>query len=144
MSIDQHIGARVKSARKRLGISQAELARRVGIDQPSISRLEKGERQLSANQLARIAAALNTTVADLMPSTSGSDAVDGSHSPAVQAVLSNYDAPQGLRDLVTDKSLMSALAISDEEVRILSAIPVDGVSRDGYVQLLITLRAVRP
>jgi len=25
-----------------------------------------------------------------------------------------------------------------------SAIPIDGINKDGYVQLLITLRAVRP
>lgn len=39
---DAKMGARVKAARDAAGLSQEELARRVGIEQPSLSQIETG------------------------------------------------------------------------------------------------------
>ncbi|GAA3242405.1 helix-turn-helix transcriptional regulator [Actinocorallia longicatena] len=51
-------GEVIRARRRALGLSQASLARRVGLDQPSISRLEKGEFVPPVAVLDRVAAAL--------------------------------------------------------------------------------------
>jgi len=58
-------------------------------------------------------------------------------------ILADYDAPGGLRDLATDKPLADALRIKPTEWEALLSMKLFGeVSKDGYVQLLITMRAV--
>ena len=47
----------IKEVRKNACISQAELGRRVGMDQSGISRLERGERPLTVATLKALAAA---------------------------------------------------------------------------------------
>lgn len=55
------IGDRVKALRKARGISGAELARRVGVRQPSIHQIESGDtKSLRADTLMRLALALQT------------------------------------------------------------------------------------
>jgi transcriptional regulator with XRE-family HTH domain len=49
---------RVREARERCGITQAELASRIGSTQPAIARLEAGGSTPSLGTLRRIAAAL--------------------------------------------------------------------------------------
>jgi ribosome-binding protein aMBF1 (putative translation factor) len=54
------IGAQVILFRTRQGISQAELARRVGTSHTAISRLESGQHATNVETLRRIAEALGT------------------------------------------------------------------------------------
>ena len=66
------LGARVKSARRRLGISQSELARLCDMSAPSISNIETGDtKALRGKTLMRFAAVLKVTPEWL---TSGRDA----------------------------------------------------------------------
>lgn len=52
------LAERVREARERLGVTQAELATRIGNTQPAIARLEAGGNTPSFDTLRRIAAAL--------------------------------------------------------------------------------------
>jgi transcriptional regulator with XRE-family HTH domain len=52
------VGSAVRAARRRCGVSQAELARRAKTSQPSIARLEKGQVSPTVVSLDRIARAL--------------------------------------------------------------------------------------
>ena len=52
------LAARVRSAREKLGISQAELAARIGSTQPAVARLEAGGVSPSLDTLHRVADAL--------------------------------------------------------------------------------------
>ena len=52
------LAERVRQAREHLGITQADLASRIGSTQPAIARLEAGGSIPSFNTLRRIAAAL--------------------------------------------------------------------------------------
>ncbi|MBI1814479.1 MAG: helix-turn-helix transcriptional regulator [Deltaproteobacteria bacterium] len=52
------LAERVRQARERLGITQAELAARIGSTQPAVARLESGGSTPSLATLHRIAAAL--------------------------------------------------------------------------------------
>ncbi|MGI5898158.1 MAG: helix-turn-helix domain-containing protein [Candidatus Dojkabacteria bacterium] len=51
---------RLKEARKKMGISQYELATRSGIPRSAISEIESGKRNVSIAKLTKLADALNT------------------------------------------------------------------------------------
>jgi transcriptional regulator with XRE-family HTH domain len=63
-------GIRLANFRKAAGLSQYELASRVGVAQPVISRYEKGIRKLYDDMLADLAAALEVTPNDILGITS--------------------------------------------------------------------------
>jgi transcriptional regulator with XRE-family HTH domain len=54
----QGIGPLVAAARRRAGISQRELARRLGVSQPRVAHIEKGKGATSLAYLERIGEAL--------------------------------------------------------------------------------------
>lgn len=56
----------LKNARKKLDISQSELARRLNVVQGAIGNWENGTRTPSLKELVKIAEALNTTPAKLI------------------------------------------------------------------------------
>ena len=56
----------LKQIRKKYGISQAELARRLETTQGQVCRLEISTRQLTQNWLERLSKALNCTKAELL------------------------------------------------------------------------------
>ncbi len=56
------LGKKVKSLRKMRGISQNQLAKKVGVKQATLSRLEAGlAKQMKSEALARVATALGVT-----------------------------------------------------------------------------------
>ena len=62
------LAARVRQARERVGLTQAELAARIGSTQPAVARLEAGGSTPSLRTLRRIAAALGfELVVELRP-----------------------------------------------------------------------------
>ncbi len=58
----QELAARLLAARKAVGLTQEELASGVGLDRTSISKIEKGTRQVDSLELARIAEMLERPV----------------------------------------------------------------------------------
>lgn len=60
------IGENIKAARKAAGVTQAELAEKLGVYQKDISRWEKGEIQPSLNAFAEICRALDTSADTLL------------------------------------------------------------------------------
>jgi Zn-dependent peptidase ImmA (M78 family)/transcriptional regulator with XRE-family HTH domain len=56
------IGPRIALAREELGITQANLARQVGIDRTAVAKIEAGRRKVSAGELVRVAAALDRPI----------------------------------------------------------------------------------
>ena len=56
----------IKTIRQQAGLSQAELGKRVGLDQATISRMERGQREPTVSQLQRIAEACGYEL-DLKP-----------------------------------------------------------------------------
>lgn len=63
------LGGRVEAARRRRGLTQAALGKRLTPPQTraSISNIEKGTQRVLAHTLVQLAAALDTTIADLVP-----------------------------------------------------------------------------
>lgn len=61
------IGQRIKNARKQQGLTQEQLAQRLGLATGTIQQYELGKRQPRIEQLRRIADALNVEWTDLVP-----------------------------------------------------------------------------
>jgi Zn-dependent peptidase ImmA (M78 family)/DNA-binding XRE family transcriptional regulator len=56
------VGTRVATARERAGFTQRELGERIGLGRSAVTRVELGQRQLDALELARLAEALGRSV----------------------------------------------------------------------------------
>lgn len=70
----QAVGAQIQMLRKQHGISQEELAARVGIDAKSLSRIERGVHYPSLDTLEKIQIELNVEMKDFFDFT-GSESV---------------------------------------------------------------------
>jgi transcriptional regulator with XRE-family HTH domain len=58
-------GRRVRELRDRLGLSQEELAERAGLHRNYIGGIERGERNVAILNVVKLAAGLDTSVAEL-------------------------------------------------------------------------------
>lgn len=65
-SLDRTFGGVVKNKREELGMSQTDLARKLGCPQSNVSRLESGLRSPNLRELVGLAKALNTPLSDLL------------------------------------------------------------------------------
>lgn len=70
------IAANTTKLREQLGLSQAELARLVGVSAATISRWESGASGPSRNNLERLAAALQTTPSSVHGESIGARGID--------------------------------------------------------------------
>jgi len=69
------IGSRLRRLRKERGLTQAELARQIGIQQSDLSRMEKGEYRVSLDNLFKILGVFDLDLADFF----GADRVTADH-----------------------------------------------------------------
>lgn len=67
------VGAAIRAARKRRGLSASELARRSAVSQSFLSQVEAGQSDISVGRLIRVAQALQVELTDLLerPATVG-------------------------------------------------------------------------
>lgn len=61
-----HCDMQASNIRKARGLTQAELADRVGVEQPTISRFERGQDGITLKVIKDIAIALDVQVSDLL------------------------------------------------------------------------------
>jgi transcriptional regulator with XRE-family HTH domain len=64
--IYQQLGLRIRSVREAIGLSQDELAKRIGLSRPSMVNVEAGNQRLMLHSIESIAKALGTTVRHLL------------------------------------------------------------------------------
>ena len=62
------LGSAIRAARKECGLSQEALADASGVDRSHMGKIERGERNVSVLNVARVADALGVTIASLMAS----------------------------------------------------------------------------
>ena len=60
------IGNKIKELREKAGLSQTHIAQLLGIDQSTISKCEKGERQFQVDHLERLGNLFGLSLGDLM------------------------------------------------------------------------------
>jgi transcriptional regulator with XRE-family HTH domain len=70
------IGARIRQARERAGMSQKDLAFAVGKDQKAISEYENGSRKMYAVELATFAQVLHVSISFFLPVEFETDNLD--------------------------------------------------------------------
>ncbi|WP_160318409.1 helix-turn-helix domain-containing protein [Levilinea saccharolytica] len=61
-----NIGQKVKGLREKAGLSQAQIAQFLGVDQSMISKCEKGERQFQVDHLERLGSLFGLSLGVLM------------------------------------------------------------------------------
>jgi transcriptional regulator with XRE-family HTH domain len=62
----QEVGHRVAALRKKLGMTQAELAEKLGSSYQNVARIERGEQNLTIRTMVKLAAALGVRMLDLV------------------------------------------------------------------------------
>lgn len=60
------VGLNIKRIRTELGVTQVELAKRIGSTQSQIGKYERGEQDMGMNRLFQIAEALGISAVDLL------------------------------------------------------------------------------
>jgi len=118
--------ADLKAGRLRSGLTQAMAARRLGVSQPYLSQLERGDRRVTS-RLARRAVALfglPPTALPLPPPTRSRSPADPDHLARQVAGL-GYPGFQHLRGLKANPAtvLLDMLQQPDVEVRLTEALP---------------------
>jgi transcriptional regulator with XRE-family HTH domain len=86
--IYRDIGARIKSLRRALRMTQAEVAERVGIDASFYGQIERGANTPSLRTLFAVAEVLKVEPADLLPKTRASRGRDPLMAGALGSLLS--------------------------------------------------------
>ena len=62
----RYLGVKIERARKKLGMSQAELGQRVGVTQTAVCRWESGAKQPSLSNLLKLSKALDVPMDELL------------------------------------------------------------------------------
>lgn len=89
------VAEKIKARRKELGLTQLELADRMGCDKSTISRTEKGEFDLPLSRVAEFARALHTTPGhlqgwDVSPEEAGATAAKVLKNPETFQFIQDY------------------------------------------------------
>lgn len=129
-------GERLREARQRAGLTQTELADRVGASQSMIGALENNRRKASR--------ALEHTLAEVLGIAPDSLLDDTSPIPdSPEALIANPHTAEGLRELARDRVLAASLDIQPQDWRALRSLVLPApATKDGYVALLISIRMV--
>ena len=67
--IDQQIGHKIKAKRRKIGITQADLSKKLAISPTYLNLMENGKRKIDLDLLLKIANQLNVDVSDISKKT---------------------------------------------------------------------------
>lgn len=138
--------SRLKSARKRRGLTQTQLAEQVGVTQSVIGQYERGEKRPGVDILQKLATVLEVNLPWLLGEHI-EETVDEYNQAQEKrsrraAILADYNAPPGVRELASHQELYTSLNITEAEWHALhSLVPPGDLSMDGYLSVLFALRA---
>ena len=69
--LNERVGQLIRHHRKRLNLTQHQLAKRIGLSRPSIANIERGQQNILVHQLYDLASALHVSADALLPSVEG-------------------------------------------------------------------------
>jgi transcriptional regulator with XRE-family HTH domain len=69
--ITEEFGATVRERRKRLGLSQEDLASRAALHRTYVGMIERGEKNVTLRNIEKLSRALNCSMADLFGDVGG-------------------------------------------------------------------------
>ncbi len=133
---------RLKAARERAGLTQAEVAERLGVSKALPGHWERGVKTPSLAKIQAVAKLLNVSVSWLMDDQIGDERreYETQSADSLAGVLSDYMTAPGLRDLASNRDLVEALRITPGEWSALRSLKADGLTADGYVAVLMAIR----
>jgi len=99
------LGENLRAIRERRGLSQAELWRRSGVAQPSISEIETGLRGAQTRTLTKLADALGVPVAELFREETPPKVPPPPKAPLTDEPESDFDARFAATDVVSAEEL---------------------------------------
>ena len=113
-ALEMSIGTRMRARRRQLGLSQSELAERLGVSFQQVQKYERGANRVAASTLMAAAEALSTTVGWLV----GEDANAGAEDDELFVALSRPGAIEMLRafNAVPDARSRNALLTLAQEM----------------------------
>ena len=124
--LDLMVGAKIRIFRTHCGMSQGDLAGKIGVAFQQMQKYEKGINRVGASRLSRIASVLGISIGDLFESSEEKSA--GSKSPF--RLLAERDALRVLTAFArtTDPGVRRAIArlvesVADQQPRVKSSIP---------------------
>jgi transcriptional regulator with XRE-family HTH domain len=94
------IGARMRTRRRQLGLSQSDLAERLGVSFQQVQKYERGANRISASMLVKAARALDCPGGALLGDPGPEDPARSGHGDAMQAELNALLAVPGAVDLL--------------------------------------------
>ena len=65
-TINKKLAKRIKALRRETGLSQQDIAKRLGVSRPTISQIENGERKITAEELYKLAEIFNVSSDDIL------------------------------------------------------------------------------
>ncbi len=133
---------RLKLAREKAKLSQTALAAQSGYNQALISRIENNRYAGSVKQIQTFARILNVSPSYLLGDLTDEEEEMYENKTARERILTFKGFPKGLRTLDEAQTLVDALDISDDEFESLLSIRSNSrIDKNGYIQLLTTLRS---
>jgi transcriptional regulator with XRE-family HTH domain len=93
---EQQIGGRMRARRRQLGLSQSELAGKLGVSFQQVQKYERGANRMAASTLVLAAAALGVSVgwlvAEDMPQSGEKDLLSALSRPGALEILQAFNA----------------------------------------------------
>jgi transcriptional regulator with XRE-family HTH domain len=123
LSVDRHVGERIRHRRAEMGLTQEDLGRALGISYQQIQKYETGANRISAGRLFEVGRALTVDVAYFFDGYDGarpaSTLPHGGHNRAAIELVRNFSElkDETLRNAVT--TLLRALR--DQQARSIAA-----------------------
>ena len=111
--MDALVGARLRSRRKQLRISQEKLGKEIGVSFQQVQKYENGTNRIGAGRLAEISKVLDVPVAYFFTGSSGAHLADGDRADT-RAILSE----PGATELLQAYAQIGSLALRNAVVRL--------------------------
>lgn len=94
MGTNARLGEQIRRRRERRGLSQAQLAERVGISRTTVTMIEGGGQSMSVQQLLEIAAALRIDPGNILNELVQSvEPAQTEHPSEIETLLTELDTP---------------------------------------------------
>jgi transcriptional regulator with XRE-family HTH domain len=106
-AVEAEIGERIRSRRASLGMSQAELADRIGMSFQQVQKYERGANRIASSILVRVANALDCAPGDLLGGKKPKGRGPSTADREIDAVVSRIKM---LKSASTRKKILAALA----------------------------------
>jgi UDP-N-acetylglucosamine 1-carboxyvinyltransferase len=131
VSYQQEIGRVIESMRKEKGLTQSELAKRIGTSQSAIHRIEKGDQNISLEMVKKVSTELGSQILSINDSSSQSYRINGGKTLSGEITINtSKNAAVGLLCaslLNSGKTVLHHVARIEEVFRIIEVLESIGV-----------------